>query len=178
MKMFILKNEIYNSKGRVINIHASKSKTREFPTKLKITFQIQKNRKTGQSITLVADDVRLDICPVRAAYRIFLRAKRLSQSDSEPMAVFVNKFGITRYLTGGKIADALQSIAKAVHPNLSADEIKCFSSHLGRVWAPVILDKADMTPAYMTSHLPWMGESYTLYLHNTLILQQKTCQYP
>jgi hypothetical protein len=49
------------------------------------------------------------------------------------MVVFVNKFGITRYLTGGKIADVLQSIAKAVYPDLSADKIKCFSSHSGRV---------------------------------------------
>jgi hypothetical protein len=79
----------------------------EFPTKLKITFQIQKNMKNGQSITLAANNVHPDICPVRAAYRIFLRAKRLGQSDSEPMALFVNKFVITRYLTGSKIAEVL-----------------------------------------------------------------------
>jgi hypothetical protein len=95
---------------------------------------------------------------VRAAYRIFLCAKRLGQSDSEPMAMFVNKFGITRYLTGGKIADVLRSIAKAVHPDLSADEIKRFSSHSGRVWALVLLDKAGMTPDFMTSRLCWMGD--------------------
>jgi hypothetical protein len=122
---------------------------------------------------LVVNDVHLDICPVRATYRIFLCAKRLCQSDSEPMAIFVNKFGITRYFTGGKIVDVLQSIAKAVHLDLSADEIKCFSSHSGRVWALVLLDEAGMNPDFMTSCLCWMGESYKLYLCDTSILQQK-----
>jgi hypothetical protein len=89
------------------------------------------------------------------------------------MAVFMNKFSITRYLTGGKIVDLLQSTAKAVHPDLSADEINRFSSHSGRVWALVLLDKARMTPDFMTSCLCWMGESYKLYLQDTLILQQK-----
>jgi hypothetical protein len=87
--------------------------------------------------------------------------------------MFVNKFGITRYLMGNKIADVLRSIAKAVHPTLSADEIKRFSSHLGRVWALILLDKAGMSSAFMTSHLRWMGESYKLYLRDTSVLQQK-----
>jgi hypothetical protein len=97
----------YNNKGRVIKIHTLKSKPQDFLTKFKITFQIQKNRKNGQSITLVAHDNHLDICPVRAAYRIFLHAKRLGQSDLEPMGVFVNKHGIKQYLTGGKISYVL-----------------------------------------------------------------------
>jgi hypothetical protein len=89
------------------------------------------------------------------------------------MGVFVNKFGITRYLTGNKIQDILQSIARAVHLDLTEDEIKRFSSHSGRVWALVLLDEAGMSPAFMTSHLRWMGGSYKLYLRNTSILQQK-----
>ena len=57
------------------------------------------------------------------------------------MGVFVNKFGITRYLTGNKIQDILRSNAKAVHPDRTEDEIKRFSSHSGRVWALVLLDE-------------------------------------
>jgi hypothetical protein len=148
-------------------------KSKEIPRKLKITFWIQKNRQNGQSITLVANNEHPDICPVRAAYRIYLHAKRLGQSESEPMAVFVNKFGIKRYLTGGKIADVLQLIARVVHPDLSKDKIKRFLSYLGRVWALLLLDKAGMTPDFMTSCLCWMGESYKLYLQDTSILQKK-----
>jgi hypothetical protein len=95
VKAFIWNDwRFYNSKGCTIKIHNLKSKLQEFSTKLKITFQIQKNRKNGQSITLVADDAHPNICPVRAAYRIYLHAKRLGQSDSEPMGIFLNKFGI------------------------------------------------------------------------------------
>ncbi len=174
VKAFIPSNwKFYNSKGQVINVHSLHDDPKEFPTKLKITFRIQKNRQNDQTITLVADNDHVNICTVRAAYWIFLRSKRLGQSDSEPMAVFVNKFGITRYLTGGKIADVLRSIAKAVHPDLSADKIKRFSSHSRRVWALVLLDEAGMTPVFITSRLRWMGESYKLYLRDTLVLQHK-----
>ena len=165
--------KFYDSSDSLIRIHTLKGDPREFPKKLKVTFRIQKNRQNGQSITLVADDIHPDICLVQAAYRIFLRSKRLGQSDSEPMGVFINKFGITRYLTGNKIQDVLRSIARAVHPDLTEDEIKRFSSHSGRVWALVLLDEAGMSPVFMTSRLRWMGESYKLYLCDTSVLQQK-----
>jgi hypothetical protein len=80
---------------------------------------------------LVANNDHPDICPVWATYRIFLHAKRLGQLDSQPMAVFVNKHGITKYLTHKKISSVLQSITRAVHPDLSEDAIKCISSHSG-----------------------------------------------
>ncbi len=138
-----------------------------------MTFHVQKNRQNSQSITLVANSAHPEICPVQAAYRIFIQAKRLNQSDSEPMAVFVNKFGIKKYLTGNKISDVLRSTARAVHPDLSKNEFKHFSAHSGRVWVLVLLDEAGMTPVFMTSCLHWMGKSYKLYFRDTLILQNK-----
>jgi hypothetical protein len=161
----------YDSSGAIMNIHPLTSLVQVFPARLKVTYQIQKNRQNGQCIRLVANNDHPDICPVQAAYRIFLRAKRLGQSDSQPMAVFVNKHGMTRYLTGKKISDILQSIARAVHPDLLEDTIKHYSSHSGQVWA--LLDKAGMTPNFMKSCLRWMGESYRLYLRDTSILRQK-----
>ena len=110
---------------------------------------------------MVSDDAHPDICPVRAGYHIFLRSKRLGQSDSEPMGLFVNKSGSTKYLTGNKIQD------------ITKDELKRFSSHSGRVWALVLLDEAGMSPVFMKARLCWMGESYKLYLRDTSIQQQK-----
>ena len=133
IKAFVRSDWIfYNNIGRLI------TDPMEVPKKLKMTFRIQKNRQNGQTITLVANDAHPDICPVRAAYRIYLRAKRLGQLDSEPMGVFVNKFGIKKYLTGGKIAEILRSVAKRVHPDWSADDLSRISSHSGRVWALAI----------------------------------------
>ncbi len=80
VKAFISSDwKFYNSKGRLI------IDPMEIPKKLTVTFWIQKNRQNGQSITLVADDAHHNICLVWAAYCIFLRAKNLGQSDSEPM---------------------------------------------------------------------------------------------
>ena len=89
------------------------------------------------------------------------------------MGIFVNKFGIKKYHTGGKIAKVLRSVAKRVHLDWSAKELSQISSHSGGVWALVLLDEAGMSPAFMTSQLRWMGDSYKLYLRDTSILQHK-----
>ena len=136
-------------------------------------FRNQKNPENGQSITLAADDKNHHICPVHAAYRIYLQAKRLGQSDDQLMGVFVNHQGIVRYLTAKKIAEVLQSIAKTCHPDLTRDKIMRFSSHSIRVWAVVLLDEAGMNPDFIKSQLRWMGDSYRLYLQDTAILQSK-----
>jgi hypothetical protein len=78
------------------------------------------------------------------------------------MGVFVNKHGIVKYLTGGKISEVLQSVAKVCHQDLTRDEIMRFSSHSGRVWAVVILNEAGMMPDFIKSQLCWMGDSYRL----------------
>jgi len=143
--------EFYDDTGAIISIHPLNSEPQDFPKKLRVTFRIQKNRQNGQKLTLVTDDDHPDICPVRAAYRIFLRAKRLGQSDLQPLGLFVNKFGITKYLRGNKIADTLSFAARTAHPDMPEDELKCFSSHSGRVWALVLLDEAGMTPDFIVA---------------------------
>jgi hypothetical protein len=160
----------YDENGRVIRDHPS-GKACPSPKKTKITFQIQKNRQNGQSIKLISDNNHPDICSVRAAYKIFLQSKRLGQTDKQPMAVFVNKNGKTKYLTGNKFSDVLCTFARKVHPDLSEDEIKKFSSHSGRVWALVLLDEARMSPDFCKSCLRRMGKSYRLYLRDTSIHQ-------
>ncbi len=179
--------KFYNGKGRLITTHSLdglylsvckwagklQESFLEQPKKLKITFRIQKNHQNGQSITFVADNKHRHICQDRSAYKILLRAKRLGQSDTQPMGVFVNRHGIVKYLTGSKISEVLQSVAKACHPDLMRDELMRFSSHSGRVWAIIILDEAGMLPDFIKSQLRWMGNSYRLYLQDTSILQQK-----
>ncbi len=89
------------------------------------------------------------------------------------MGIFVNHQGIVKYLTANKIAEVLQSVAKACHPNLLRDEIMRFSSHSIRVWAVVLLDEAGMNPDFIKSQLCWMGNLYRLYLRDTTVLQTK-----
>jgi hypothetical protein len=134
------------------------------PTKVKVTFRIQKmNRQNGQSVTIVSDNNHPDICPVRAAQRIVKQAKRLGQSESEPLAVFLNCHGLKKYLTSNKIAKILQSVARTAHSKLSKDKISHFLSHSGIVWALVLLDEAGMSPEFIQFQLRWLGKSYRLY---------------
>ena len=154
IKAFIaIDRNFYDAKGHLMPLHNLEGLA-ETPKKLRITFRIQKNRKNnGQKITLVADDKHPHICPFWSAYRIFLRAKRLGQNDNQPMGVYLNHQGIAKYLTGRKIAELLQSIMKACHPDLTKEEISHFSSHSGRVWAVVLLDEAGMNPDFIKSRL-------------------------
>jgi hypothetical protein len=67
------------------------------------------------------------------------------------MVVYLNHQGIVKYLTGNKISELLQSIAKHCYPDLTKDEISRFSSHSGRVWAVVLLDEAGMNSDFIKS---------------------------
>ena len=163
-----------NDKGRLIKIHSLKANANLMvPNEVKITFRIQKNRQNGQKIIICADHDYPMICPVRAAYRIFLRAKRLGQQDDQPLLVFVNNHDQTKYLTGSKIAEVLQSIAKTTHPDMTPDKLSRISSHSGRVWAVVLLDEAGKSPDFIKYCLRYMGDSYRFYLQDTSIIQHQ-----
>lgn len=135
---------------------------------VKITFRIQKNHQNGQAITITADHDHPTICPVWAAYWIFLGAKRLGQADDHPMVIFVNNQGQTKYLTGSKIAELLQPLA-----DMTPDEISRISSHSRRVWAVVLLDEAGKSPDFIKSWLRYMGDSYRFYLQDTAVIQHQ-----
>ena len=79
-------NAIINEKNTATDLTVLKN--------VKVTFRIQKNRGNGQSITLKTDNKHLEICPVRAVYRILQQAKRLGQDDDQPLGVFINHHGI------------------------------------------------------------------------------------
>ena len=173
VKAFLPTDWIFkNEKGCLVKIQGLDGNT-VAPSKVKITFWIQKNRQNGQAITIAADNDHPTICPVRAAYRILLRAKRLGQTDDQPMAVFVNNQSQTKYLTGSKIAEILQSVAKTSHPDMTPDEISRISSHSGRVWAVVLLDEAGKSPDFIKSRLRYMGDSYCFYLRDTSVIQHQ-----
>jgi hypothetical protein len=83
---------------------------------VKITWRIQKNRQNGQSITLAAKSDQPEICPVRSAMRLVLRARWLNQPDDMPLAVYKKEKGKVIYLTGNKIAKLLWKAVKKGTP--------------------------------------------------------------
>jgi hypothetical protein len=140
----------YDQQGHLVVIHSLDGLANP-PQKMKLTFRIQKNRQNGQSITFVVNDKHQHICPVCTAYRTYLQAKCVSQFNDQPVGFFVYHHCLVKYLTANKIADVLQSNAKECHPYLKRDELIRFTSHLGRVWAVVLLDEAGTNPDFIKS---------------------------
>jgi len=143
--------------------------------RVRITWRIQKNCQNNQKITLSCDKTNPTICPVLAALRLVLRAHRLSQPDSMPVACYLKK-GIMAHLTGSRIALHFQAAARAVRPNISKDDEQRYSAHSMRVWACVLLDKVGKSPDYILKHLRWMQDSFRMYLRDTHVIQDQHCE--
>ena len=82
--------------------------------KVKFTWRIQKNRQNRQSITVSSNIDHPQVCPVRAALNTVLRARRLGQPDSLPVACFSTKKGARVYLTASRIVFLFRAAAKSV----------------------------------------------------------------
>ena len=160
----------YNKLGNLI-VHLD-DKSVDIVKKVKITWRIQKNRRNGQAITLSADDDHPMICPVCAALRMVLRARRLGQPDSLPVACHTYKKQRI-YLTGKRVAVLFREAAKTIHPNMSKEDLSRFSAHSLRVWECVLLNEAGMSPEFIMSRLRWMGNSFRMYLRDTGMIQDK-----
>jgi hypothetical protein len=139
----------------------------------KITWRVQKNRQNGKSITLTAEIDPPKICPVRRTMRLVLQAKWLNPPNDMPVAVYKTKKGKVIYLTGNKIADLLRKAVKEVRPDTTPDKHKQYSAHSLRVWPCVLLNKAGKPPDYIKKRLRWLGDSFRMYLRDTVIIQHQ-----
>ncbi len=146
--------------------------TFEVASKMRIIWRIQKNRQNGQSITLSAEPLAPQLCPVRASLRMIFRSRRLGQPDFLPVACHLRKKK-PAYLTGKRVAALFRLAAKTIHPKISKADLKRYSAHSLRVWACVLLDEAGATPEFIKSRLRWMGNSFRMYLRDTGIIQDK-----
>jgi hypothetical protein len=140
---------------------------------VKITWRIQKNRQNGETIKLQAEPKNPDICPVRGAFRMVMRARRLGQPDDMPLACYRTKKTPLLYLTGTRIATLLREAVKKVRPSTPPSELKRYSAHSLRVWACVLLDESGMSASFIQKRLRWMGDSFKMYLRDTLAIQNK-----
>ena len=169
VKAFIKSDfEFFDRRGRLITDLSEDSMDQV--NMMSVTWRIQKNRRNGQKLQLAADHANPAICPVRNALRVVLRAIKLNQAEENPLAIFVDGKGKTRYLTAGKIAEVLRKAVKLAKPDIDADDLKKYSAHSIRVWACVLLSEAGKSPDFIKSRLRWLGESYRMYLQDTKVM--------
>ena len=162
----------FDGSGHIIDSLSLTDASKDVVTKVKCTWRIQKNRRNGQAITLSADTENPKICPVHAALRLVLRARRCGQPDDYPVVCY-NLRGKLTYLTGKRIAALFRDAVKKEYPNTPKDQLARYSAHSLRVWACVLLDEAGMTPEFIMSRLRWMGNSFRMYLRDTGVIQDK-----
>jgi hypothetical protein len=110
---------------------------------------------------------------MRSSMPLVLRARGLNQPDDMPIVVYKTNKGKVIYLTGNKIAELLQKAIKKVCPDTTPDELNRYSAHSLRVWACVLLDKVGKLPDYIKKRLRWLGDSFSMYLRDTAIIQHQ-----
>ena len=87
-----------------------------------------------------------------------------------PLGVYKTKKGKYIYLMGNKITELLLKAVKSVRPDTTSEELKQYSAHSLRVWACVLLDEAGKLPDYIKKRLHWLGDSFRMYLQDTLAI--------
>ena len=143
-------------------------------SKVTITWRIQKNRENSETVTLSSDLDNLALCPVQAAYRMVLRARRLGQVPNMPLACFsagTTSDEVVHYLTGTMVANLLRQAAKSAYPTMPKDQLLLYSAHSLRVWACVLLDEAGKNHMFIKKRLRWKGDSFMMYLRDTPAIQ-------
>ncbi len=147
----------------------------EVINRVRITWRIQKNCQSNQTVTLLSDKTNTAICPILAALRLVLRARRLSQPDSMLVACYSKKDSLA-YITGTRITVLFRAAARAVRPTITKENKQQYSAHSLQVWACVLLDEAGKLPDYIKKRLCWMGNSFRMYLRDTRIIQDQHCE--
>ena len=77
------------------------------------------------------------------------------------------------YLTGKRVAALFREAVKTIYPYMSKVDLARYSAHSLRVWACVLLDESGMSPHFIMSRLRWMGKSFSMYLRDTNVIQDK-----
>jgi hypothetical protein len=140
--------------------------------RVRITWHIQKNQQSNQTITLLSDKANTVIFPVFAALRLVLRARCLLQPDLMPAACYLKKDALA-YITGSRIAILFRAAARAVRPTISKEVEQRYSAHSLHVWACVLLNEAGKLPNYIKKRLCWMGDSFRMYLRDMRVIQDQ-----
>ena len=169
---FIRKNNGITKKGKKIKPFDIDANTHKIVGRVRIRWRIQKNRRNGQTVTVVRDFKNNETCAVLAALEIYLHSIRIGQPDDAPM-VATRPDGKLKYLASNRIATMLRKSAKKIHPDLTKEEINKFSCHSFRVWACVLLSEAGASPDFIKDRLRWLGDSYRIYLRDTLAINEQ-----
>ena len=163
-----------DSGGRVIPITSALSDKADaaMPSNfayLKLRVRKQKNNDNYQHITYSRIYKHPTYCPVRAAFRIVCRGRRLHLPGTHPAAVhYSTAHKSFRLITGHDCNTLLRKVAQLVYklPPDSKD-LTLWSTHSLRVTACNLLHRAKFSDSAIKNRLRWKSDSFMMYLRNT-----------
>ena len=134
----------------------------------KTKFDHQKNRQNSEEIGSVADKKHKKTCSLINQALMIKRKRRFGHSMDLPIAVYKNKKGQIKYLTGATLTNMIRRAVKQVYPDISKEELLLYSCHSLRVWACVELYEAGKSPDFIKKRLRWLSEAYRVYQRDTV----------
>ena len=136
---------------------------------VRLRWRKQINKDNGQIISFNCDLKHPDFCPVRAAFRIYLRAGRLQANADEPIAVCRNKANAkTIFIADSLTTKFLRKAAMGAHNISSASpDLNRWSTHSIRVTAANLLHRAKFSDSFIQTRLRWKSTAFLQYLRNT-----------
>jgi len=164
----LIGNDIMFKPATSINVVIKRNTLLENLTEAEVTIRHQKNRQNRQKIRIVADQKYPDTCACVNLGKMIQRKRRLGHSMDLPLEVYLDDDGEVVYLTDKALTAFIRKVVKAVYPDISKEELMLYSCHSLRVWAAVLLHEAGKLPDFIKKRLRWLGESYRVYLRDTL----------
>ena len=166
--MAVTRNDFGHLDKHERKIHEDKLSSTETEY-LDILWRHQKNGDNGQRIVFARDKNNKKYCIVEAALRIRSCSKRLGMKGHEPMGVYKNKQGRTKFISTAMVTKLLRRAAVEVLGLSSNDrEIKLWSSHSIRVTAANLLHRQHLSDTFIMNRLRWKSDAFLCYLRNTI----------
>ncbi len=109
------------------------------------------------------------LCPVRAAFRIYCRGRRLGAPTTYPAAIYWDSSNDCHSLITSRQVNTFlrQSAASTFGLNPDGAEVKKWSTHSIRVTAANLLHRAKFSDSYIKNRLRWRSDAFLMYLRNT-----------
>ena len=134
-----------------------------------VIWRHQKNKDHGQEIVFAGDKDNPDYSPTDAGLRICQRSQRLGMEDHEPMGVYKNERGKTKFITGKLVTKLVRAAACGALGLKKEDPVVSqWSTHSIRVTAANLLHRQNLSNSYIMKRLRWKSDAFLCYLRNTI----------
>lgn len=163
----------YDQSGRLLDKLSPNNATRIH--RVDIRWRVQKNANNGEIISFWRDNFTPRWCPVRAAWRICMRARRHGTPSHQPLGKYYDhKRREMVYINNTEVEAALRSVAKLT-TGIKDDAVlnRMFGMHSIRVTACNELSRLKVSDSFIQRRLRWKSMTFLDYLRNNIYTAQR-----